>query len=107
MATPSGPTTEGKNKKKNKSKLQCKRKNNVDESVRGQLQPLAASMLMRLLYGSRYARFDLLKAISRLSSCLSYWDLACDKRLMRLMSYVKGSLSKRLVGCVGDQLHDV
>ena len=94
-------------KKKNKSKLQSKIKNNVDESVRGQSQPLAASILMRLLYGARYARYDLLKSISRLASCVSYWDLDCDKRLMRLLSYVKGSLSKRLVGWVGDPLHEV
>ena len=64
-------------------------------------------MLMRLLYGARYARFDLLKSMSRLASCVSYWDLDCHKKLMRLLAYVKGSLKKRLVGWVGDQLHEV
>ena len=56
--TPAG----GKNSKVLKPRMKPKKsqiKNNVDESVRGQLQPLAASMLMRLLYGARYARFDL------------------------------------------------
>ena len=42
-----------------------------------------------------------------LASSVAYWDLDCDKRLMRLMAYVKGSLKKRLVGWVGDQLHEV
>ena len=95
-------------KKKAKSKVgKCKIKNNVDESVRGSLQPLAASMLMRVLYGARYARFDFLKIISRLASCISYWDLDCGKRLMRLMEYVKSSLSQRMVGWVGNALHEV
>ena len=95
-------------KKKPKAKLKkSKMVNNFDESVRGQLQPIAASMLMRLLYRARHARFDLLKSISRLASSVQYWDKDCDKRLMRLMAYVKGSLKKRLVGWVGDQLHEV
>jgi len=49
----------------------------------------------------------LLKIISRLASCISYWDLHCDKRLMRLMGYVKSSLSQRMVGWVGNALHEV
>jgi hypothetical protein len=75
--------------------LKSKIKNNIEDvASRGQLQPLAASMLMRLLYGARYARFDLLKAISRLASNVSYWSVDCDRRLMRLMGYVKKSLHK-------------
>ena len=94
----------GKTGKTIKSKI----KNNiVDPSVRGTLQPIASSILMRLLYGARYARFDLLKAVARLASNVSYWSVDCDRRLMRLMAYVKSSLAKRLIGWVGDRLEDV
>ena len=79
----------GKTGKVIKSKI----KNNIeDPNARGTLQPLASSILMRLLYGARYARFDLLKAIARLASNVSYWSTDCDRRLMRLMAYVKASL---------------
>ena len=99
---PDVPIDPSAEKKANKRKIKLKSKiqNNVDGADRGNLQPLAASILMRLLYGSRYARFDLLKSISRLASFVSYWDLDCDKRLMRLLSYVKGSLQKGLVGVI-------
>eukprot|EP00975_Prorocentrum_lima_P026488 5569412-Prorocentrum_lima.AAC.1 len=30
----------------------------------GQLQPIAARVLMKILYGARMARFDLLRAVS-------------------------------------------
>ena len=33
--------------------------NKVSDEEKGQLQPIAASVLMRILYAARYARFDL------------------------------------------------
>jgi hypothetical protein len=88
--------------------LKSKIKNNIEDlQERGQLQPLASSILMRLLYGARYSRFDLLKAISRLAGSVAYWSVDCDRRLMRLPSYVKGSLKKRLVGFVGNTPSEV
>ena len=40
----------------------------------GHLQPHAAKVLMKLLYGARLARFDLLRAIN------TKWTPECDKR---------------------------
>ena len=37
------------------------------EPVRGQLAPHAASVLMKILYGARIARFDLLRQVNRLA----------------------------------------
>ena len=37
------------------------------EPVRGQLAPHAASVLMKVLYGARIARFDLLRQVNRLA----------------------------------------
>lgn len=69
----------------------------VGEGACGQLQPIAVSMLMRLLYGARYAKFDWSKLFLRLASLLSYWDFDCNTRLMCLLSYVEISLQRRLV----------
>ena len=45
----------------------------VDE--KGVLAPIAAQALMKLLYGARYCRPDLLRAISTLARCVTKWDL--------------------------------
>ncbi len=74
---------------------------------RGKLNHIAASILMRLLYAARYARFDLLRAINKLASFIAYWDEDCDKRLGRLVGYVYSSRKRRLVGWVGDPPKDL
>ena len=47
----------------------------------GHLQPHAAKVLMKLLYGARLARFDLLRAINNLAASITKWTPECDKRL--------------------------
>lgn len=54
---------------------------NDDPGGKGQLGTVAASMLMRLLYAARYARFDLLRAISKLAGQIAYWDVDSDKNV--------------------------
>ena len=56
----------------------------VDEKE-GELSGVAASVLMKLLYGARFARWDLLKAINLLSQRITMWNKACDRSLYRLM----------------------
>ena len=69
----------------------------------GVLQPHAAKVLMKLLYGARLARFDLLRAINHLAGYITKWTPDCDKRLHRIMCYVQTSLKYRMVGWVGDK----
>ena len=69
----------------------------------GELQPYAAKVLMKLLYGARLARFDLLRAINDLAAYITKWTPDCDKRLHRIMCYVHSTLKHRLVGFVGDK----
>ncbi len=69
----------------------------------GVLQPYAAKVLMKLLYGARLARFDLLRAINNLAGYITKWTPECDKRLHRIMCYVHTSLHYRMVGWVGDK----
>ena len=69
--------------------LCTKLKNSPDpEPVGGALQSLAASILMKVLYAARMARFDLLYAVSRLACYISKWTPLCDKRLHRIMCYI-------------------
>ena len=60
----------------------------------------AASVLMKILYAARMARFDLLKATNSLACKLTKWDNKCDLQLRRLVAYIWSSLGKRLVGYV-------
>ena len=61
---------------------------------------------MKLLYAARMARWDLLRPICALASCVSTWTIWCDKMLHRLVCYVNSTVDKRLVGYVGDKLTD-
>ena len=73
----------------------------------GTLQPFAAKVLMKVLYAARMARFDLLRAVGALASCVTKWDELCDKRLHRLMCYLHHTLHLRMVVWVGDSLADL
>ena len=44
----------------------------------GVLQPIAASCLMQVLYGARFARPDLLRAVAALARKITKWTQMCD-----------------------------
>ena len=69
---------------------------------RGKLAPHAASILMKLLYAARIARFDLLRAINSLARNVSKWSDRDDARLHHLMCYVNGTTGHQMIGWVGD-----
>merc|ERR1711873_97807 len=73
-----------------------------DDSDVGQLQPIAARVLMKILYAARMCRFDLLRAVNGLATKVTRWDSMCDRRLHRLVSYINSSLDLRLTAWVGD-----
>jgi len=81
--------------------------NQCDDTEAGELQKLAASILMKVLYGARMCRFDLLRPTCRLAQKVTKWDRACDKRLHRLMSYINSTLSHKLYSWVGDEPKDI
>ena len=62
------------------------------ESARGALAPHAASVLMKLLYAARIARFDLLRSINSLARNVTKWTVDDDAKLYHLMCYVNSSL---------------
>ena len=79
----------------------------MKEPVRGHLAPHAASVLMKLLYGARIARFDLLRQVNRLARNVHKGSDSDDRGLHHLMCYVHHTKHWRMVGWVGDPLDDV
>jgi hypothetical protein len=77
------------------------------ENERGVLQPIASSILMKVLYAARMARFDLLKAVAGLAKKVTKWDLNCDRKLHRLICYIQSSLDLVLKGHIGDCAEDL
>ena len=67
-----------------------------------QLQTHACAVLMKLLWGARLGRPDLLKGITYLATFVSRWCKACDRMLHRLMCYVAYSTDYTLVGRILD-----
>ena len=78
-----------------------------DPGEPGALAGCAASILMKVMYAARLCRFDLLKPIASLASCITRWTRGCDRLLHRMMSYVKCSSKLRLSGYVGDKPEDL
>ena len=68
----------------------------------GYLAKDAAKIIMKMLYGARLVRFELLWPICSLARQVSKWNRACDKRLHRLVSYVYHTLDHSLESFVGD-----
>ena len=61
-----------------------------DESkeAQGQLQSIAAKVIMMILYGARMARYDLLHVCHVLACKITKWTKRCDQRLHRIMCYL-------------------
>ena len=77
------------------------------ESARGALAPHAASVLMKLLYAARIARFDLLRSINSLARNVTRGTVDDDAKLYDLVCYVNSSRTKKMIGCVGDKFDDL
>ena len=71
------------------------------EPVRGQLA------LMKILYGARIARFDLLRQVNRLARNIARWTTDDDKKLHHLMCYIHHTKHWRMIGWVGDSVEDM
>ena len=82
-------------------------KSDAKEQPRGTLAPHAASLLMKLLYAARIARFDLLRAITVLARNVTKWTVADDAKLHHLMCYVHHSADQKMVGWVGGSKADL
>ena len=73
-----------------------------DFTVRGEMAQDASKVLMKILWSARLARPDLMKGISDLTRKITTWSRADDRRLYRLMSYLKGTPDYMLEGHIRD-----
>ena len=78
-----------------------------DKVATGVLQPIAATCLMQVLYGARFARPELLRAIAALARKITKWTPMQDLQLHRLMSYIAATLGHRQYAWVGDSQADL
>ena len=61
----------------------------TDESEKkGVLAPIAARVLMKILFAARMARYDLLRAVQGLAARVTKWSADCDRALHRLVCYI-------------------
>ena len=61
----------------------------TEQGERGELADVALKILMKVLYGARMCRYDILRATCLLARRVSKWDKECDKRLHRLIMYIR------------------
>ena len=65
---------------------------NEDRAVKGHLESYASSILMKILYGARVARWDVLFTVCFLARHVTKWSREMDRRLYRLMCYLHCTL---------------
>ena len=77
----------------------------ADESEKkGVLAPIAARVLMKILFAARMARYDLLRAVQGLAARVTKWSADCDRALHRLVCYIDSTIDVKLKAFIGDPL---
>ena len=64
-------------------------------------------MLMKVLYGARMARYDLLRAVAYLATCITKWTEQCNQDLFRMICYINSTVELSQVSWIGDDLKDL
>ena len=67
----------------------------------------APAVLMKILYGARVARYDLLRPVQALASKITKWTKLCDRKLHRLVSYINETVQICLHAWVGDPIERI
>ena len=78
-----------------------------DLTAEGELAPSAASVLMKVMYAARMARFDLLRPVQQLARFMTKWTRQQDMELHRLVCYIHSTKSWKTVGWIGDEVRDI
>ena len=77
-----------------------------DFETKGVLSPVASRIVLKVLYLARICRVDLLWGVNVLAREVTKWNVACDKRLHRLISYLHVTSNWVLTSIVGDKPED-
>ena len=73
---------------------------------KGELALVAAHVLMKILYDARMYRYDLQFSVCSLAREVTRCCKACDRKLLRLVSYINATKDLVLESAVGDHLRD-
>ena len=79
----------------------------LENMVEGKLKGIAAKVIMKILYGARMARYDLLHPCQELACRMTKWTPNCDKRLLRIICYIHQHPDLCMYGWVGDHQKDL
>ena len=79
----------------------------LTEEKTGVLQPIASRILMKIRYGARMARLDLLRAVAGLARNVTKWTEQCDVDLHALVAYIKTTNEIVLTSWIGDTWEDI
>ena len=77
-----------------------------DFTSKGEAASVAARIVLKALYLARTNRPDTLWSVCSLARNVSKWTTACDKRLLRLMSYLNCTKDKVTTNYVGDPISE-
>jgi len=77
-----------------------------DFEAKGELSNVAARIVLTVLFLARTGRPDLLWTVNTLARETTRWNVACDKRLHRLISYIQHTKHHVHHCFVGDDPHD-
>jgi len=77
-----------------------------DFITKGQLEESAAKIVLKVLYAARMGRPDIYWAVNTLARDVTKWNVACDKRLHRLICYIHHTKHYVQKCVVGDKIDD-
>ena len=75
-----------------------------DFNEKGEVAEVASRIVLKALYLARTNRPDILWSVNTLARKVTKWDQACDKRLLRMISYLHSTKEKVQVNYVGDPI---
>ena len=77
-----------------------------DANTKGTLEPIASRVVLKILYTARLGRPDTLWSVNTLARKVTKWTKGCDKRLHRLIEYLKTTNEWVQLCYVGDHVRD-
>ena len=78
----------------------------ADFTSKGELEDLAAKIVLKALYLARLGRPDIYWAVNSLAREVTRWNIACDIRLFRLMCYLHHNSDIVSTNYIGDDPAD-
>ena len=77
-----------------------------DKEPKGQLQSIAAKVIMNMLYGVKMASSDILHSCEIVACKIAKWPKRCDQTLLIIVSYIHQNIDIPVFGWVGDKSID-